>query len=74
MRLVLTRGEVDRIVCKHLRETGKIPEGGKIGSRAMAILSSYTPQSDDGYLGEEKGEERLWANYAAFAVDWTEPE
>lgn len=65
MRLVLTRGEVDRLLIKSLREMGKIPEHAKITERSMAVLP---------YEGNPSGADATWEGYAGYSVTWTEPE
>lgn len=62
MRLILTRGEVDSFLRKHLRETGKIPEDAKIIERSMAVLHAE---------GNPSG--RDWEDFPAYSITWTEP-
>jgi hypothetical protein len=71
MRLLLTRGEVRKIVIQHLRETGKIPADAEHGSVDIQAI----PKDDGGgYLGpEDKGAE-TWEDWTCMLITWKEPE
>ncbi len=64
MRLILTRGEVDSFLRKHLRETGKIPEHANVTERSMAVLHVE---------GNPSGADARWEDFAGYSITWTEP-
>lgn len=72
MRLSLTRGEVHKIVLAYLQDTGKIPEGAKIGTPTIPALDE---KFGGGYLGAEKEEsKRAWHDWICMMLVWTEPD
>lgn len=70
MRLSLTRGEVNKIVLRYLRETGKIPADAKLGATTMPALQE---QHGGGYIGPEveKGKEN-WEDWICVMFVWKE--
>lgn len=72
MRLSLTRGEVNEIVLKHLRESGKLPKDAKLKSQSMMVIPD---EHGGGYLGDEKdASKQKWEHHIAYLVSWTETE